>query len=140
MSCLFSAKAFCASEHRHVPRCNPESGIRKKKFANSNYPAIQSRYVFRRGRSYTLTCSANSMAELIPYVPVNKNKVYDLRLYNAYPVAETSYVRRDEGFLLLGEYMTGANSTQTRMKETQPIVMCYYPEVCFLRILQMLIS
>lgn len=37
--------------------------------------------------------------------------------------------RRDEGFLLLGSYMSGNNAAGARCRETQPVVMSYPPEV-----------
>lgn len=39
---------------------------------------------------------------LIPFTPIQKTADYSLRLYSAYAVAECSYERRDEGFLMLG--------------------------------------
>lgn len=48
---------------------------------------------------------------------------------SAYPVAETVYERRDEGFLSLGGYMSGKNAAEARCRETQPVVMCYPVEV-----------
>ena len=72
---------------------------------------------------------AAAAPELIPYQPVKNGEAYDLRLYSPYPVAEVEYSRRDEGFLALGEYMSGANAAGSRFLETQPIVMGYYPEV-----------
>jgi len=44
-------------------------------------------------------------------------------------VAEVEYERRDEGFLLLGSYMSGNNAEAARCRETQPIVMSYAPQV-----------
>ncbi|PSC69851.1 SOUL heme-binding [Micractinium conductrix] len=62
---------------------------------------------------------------LIPYTPISKSDDYALRLFSAYPVAETVYERRDEGFLSLGGYMSGKNAAEARCRETQPVVMCY---------------
>ncbi|PRW44330.1 heme-binding chloroplastic [Chlorella sorokiniana] len=65
---------------------------------------------------------------LIPFTPVQKNADYSLRLYSAYTAAECEYERRDEGFLLLGSYMSGNNAADARCRETQPVVMCYPPQ------------
>ena len=43
---------------------------------------------------------------------------------SAHAVAVTGYERRDEGFEALGSYMSAA-----RMRETQPVVMTYRPDV-----------
>lgn len=37
----------------------------------------------------------------------------------------TTYVNRGDGFLALGSFMSGANASNTRFPETQPIVMQY---------------
>jgi hypothetical protein len=39
------------------------------------------------------------------------------------------YFRRDEGFFVLGSYMSGNNAAEARCRETQPVVMCYSPDV-----------
>jgi hypothetical protein len=66
---------------------------------------------------------------LIPYSPIQKGADYSLRLYEPYAAAEIAYQRRDEGFLLLGSYMSGSNADGVRCRETQPIVMGYQPQV-----------
>ncbi|KAL4858942.1 hypothetical protein ACK3TF_001312 [Chlorella vulgaris] len=38
------------------------------------------------------------------------------------------YFRRDEGFLVLGSYMSGNNAASARCRETQPMVMSYSPD------------
>lgn len=43
--------------------------------------------------------------------------------------------RRDEGFLLLGSYMSGNNAGEARCRETQPVVMCYPPQARHWRLL-----
>lgn len=65
---------------------------------------------------------------LTPFTPIQKGADYSLRLYSAYPVAETEYERRDEGFMLLGSYMSGNNVASARCRETQPVVMSYPPQ------------
>lgn len=59
---------------------------------------------------------------IIPYQVVKRSDKYDLRLYSPYIVAKCSYLRRDEGFLSLGSYLT-----PNKMKETQPVVMNHPP-------------
>ena len=69
-----------------------------------------------------------SLPLLIPYSPIQKGADYSLRLYEPYAAAEIAYQRRDEGFLLLGSYMSGSNADGVRCRETQPIVMGYQPQ------------
>jgi hypothetical protein len=96
---------------------------------------LQARYCPRR---LTMTCRnaasnfrrkgdivASSQPIFVPFVPIRKTPDYDLRLYEAYPAATCFYQRRDEGFLKLGSYMSGANASQVHCLETQPIVMKY---------------
>jgi hypothetical protein len=64
-------------------------------------------------------------AVIIPYQIVQNNPQYSLRLYSPYTVAEVVYQRRDEGFEVLGSYMAGNNAASQRMKESQPVLMCY---------------
>lgn len=67
--------------------------------------------------------------QFVPYTPVLKKNGYDIRLIEPHPVARTTYQRRDEGFLVLGEYLAGTgNVAGQRCMETQPIVMTYYPD------------
>lgn len=98
----------------------------------SLHPQIVSKYHFskRHPRSLqqqVITCNSTPV-KFIPYTPVNKTDSYELRLLQSHPVAITSYQRRDEGFLILGDYLTGENTLNTRCRETQPIVMTYYPD------------
>ncbi len=86
-------------------------------------------HVHRRAAQPVPVAASSTAAELIPYTPVKKGEVYDLRFYGPYTVAQVLYNRRDEGFLALGEYLSGCNATGSRMQETQPIVMCYHPDV-----------
>lgn len=101
---------------------------------------LVSRVATRKRITSVRTLSAHS--ELIPYQVAQKSKDYDLRIYSPYVVAECRYVfreyagghqgllpslllycsyeRRDEGFLLLGDYLTASE-----MKETQPVVMTH---------------
>lgn len=60
-----------------------------------------------------------------PYEILQRAGSMELRLYQPYPVAECGYERRDDGFLLLGGYMSGANAAGARWRETQPIVMLH---------------
>lgn len=68
------------------------------------------------------------MQVLVPYTPVSKQDGFDLRLLTPHKVARTVYERRNEGFLTLGNYLSGDNSSGTRFIETQPVVMTYHPE------------
>lgn len=62
----------------------------------------------------------------VPYMPISKRESYDIRLIEPHPVAKVLYRRRDEGFLALGEYLSGTtNAQRRRCKETQPIVMTH---------------
>ena len=62
---------------------------------------------------------------LIPFQKAGEKKAYSLRLYQPFPCAETRYINRPDGYLALGSYMSGANSSGIRFPETQPIVMQY---------------
>lgn len=46
-----------------------------------------------------------------------------------YPVVEVDYDRREQGYLALGAYQDGANESGSKFGFTQPIVMCYHPDV-----------
>lgn len=63
--------------------------------------------------------------EFVPYTPIQKGDVYDLRLLQPHTVISTLYQRRDEGFLKLGSYMSGNNAAECRCVETQPVVMTF---------------
>jgi hypothetical protein len=67
--------------------------------------------------------------EFPPYQVLQKGTAYDLRFYEVYPVVEMDYQRREEGYLALGSYQDGANSSSSRYGHTQPVVMCYHPDV-----------
>jgi hypothetical protein len=64
---------------------------------------------------------------LVPYTPVQKMQGYDLRLLKPHAVASITYQRRDEGFLALGAYLSGANAERKRCIETQPVLMTHDP-------------
>jgi hypothetical protein len=66
--------------------------------------------------------------QFVPYTPISKTDNYDLRLLQPHTVVATRYQRRDEGFLALGGYLSGANERQTRCVETQPVVMTFRPD------------
>lgn len=66
-------------------------------------------------------------ARLVPYTPIQKMQGYDLRLLSPHPVASITYQRRDEGFLALGAYLSGANAERKRCIETQPVMMTHDP-------------
>lgn len=51
------------------------------------------------------------------------------RLYNVFPVVEMEYERREEGYASLGSYIDGRNSQGVCFAYSQPVVMCYYPDV-----------
>ena len=70
--------------------------------------------------------------EFPPYQVLQKGTAYDLRFYEVYPVVEMDYQRREEGYLALGSYQDGANSSSSRHGHTQPVVMCYHPDVSLL--------
>lgn len=72
--------------------------------------------------------ASSGQPEFPPY-SVIKRGAYDLRLYETYAVVQTAYLRRDEGFLDLGSYMSGSNAQGLRFCETQPALMSYFPEV-----------
>jgi hypothetical protein len=67
--------------------------------------------------------------EFPPYHVLQKGAAYDLRFYEVYPVVEMDYQRREEGYLALGSYQGGGNSSKSRYGHTQPVVMCYHPDV-----------
>lgn len=67
--------------------------------------------------------------EFPPYKVLSKGSAYDLRFYEVYPVVEMDYSRREEGYLALGGYQDGANSSSSRFGHTQPVVMSYHPDV-----------
>lgn len=67
--------------------------------------------------------------EFPPYRVLQKGSAYDLRFYEVYPVVEMDYQRREEGYLALGSYQDGANSSSSWYGHTQPVVMCYHPSV-----------
>jgi hypothetical protein len=67
--------------------------------------------------------------EFPPYRVLQKGAAYDLRFYEVYPVVEMDYQRREEGYLALGSYQGGGNSIKSRYGHTQPVVMCYQPDV-----------
>lgn len=69
-----------------------------------------------------------SNLEFIPYTPIQKTENYDLRLIQPHTVVSTPYQRRDEGFLLLGGYLSGNNEKGLRCVETQPVVMTFRPD------------
>lgn len=47
---------------------------------------------------------------------------YQLRLYTPFPVAQTPYEARDEGFLRLGDYISGpGNQASLRLIQSQPV-------------------
>ena len=70
-----------------------------------------------------------SNPEFPPYQVLQKGNAYDLRFYQVYPVVEMDYQRREEGYLALGSYQDGANSSSSKFGHTQPVVMCYHPNV-----------
>lgn len=85
---------------------------------------------FGRSRSgFVLRASSNSGVQFPPYKIVVTKPEYSLRLYEAYPVVKMRYERRDEGFLGLGSYFSGANAAGIKYRETQPIVMVHRSEV-----------
>lgn len=65
----------------------------------------------RSWRRRAATCAA---VEFVPYTPIQKGEVYDLRLLQPHAVASTSYQRRDAGFLTLGGYLSGGNAAEVR--------------------------
>jgi hypothetical protein len=67
--------------------------------------------------------------EFPPYRVLQKGAAYDLRFFEVFPVVEMDYQRREEGYLALGSYPDGANSSSSRYGHTQPVVMCYHPDV-----------
>jgi len=67
--------------------------------------------------------------EFPPFQTISKGAVYDLRLYEAYPVVEMDYRRRENGYLTLGQYQDGANTARAAFSLTQPVVMTYHPDV-----------
>jgi hypothetical protein len=67
--------------------------------------------------------------EFPPYQVLQKGAAYDLRFYEVFPVVECDYQRREEGYLALGSYPDGANSSSSRFGHTQPVVMSYHPDV-----------
>jgi len=67
--------------------------------------------------------------EFPPYRLLQKGSTYDLRFYEVYPVVEIDYHRREEGYLALGSYQGGANSSSSRFGHTQPVVMSYHNDV-----------
>lgn len=76
--------------------------------------------------------------EFPPYQVLQKGSRYDLRLYTPHPVVEMDYERREQGYLALGSYCDGsANSSSTRFGHTQPVVMCYHPDVSGSQLLHM---
>jgi hypothetical protein len=46
-----------------------------------------------------------------------------------YPVVSMDYDRREEGYLALGNYLDGENAEGTKYEATQPVIMCYEPNV-----------
>ena len=71
--------------------------------------------------------SSAMAARLVPYTPVQRMQGYDLRLLKPHPVASITYQRRDEGFLALGSYLSGANAENRKCIETQPVLMTHDP-------------
>lgn len=67
--------------------------------------------------------------EFPPYQVLQKGTAYDLRFYEVFPVVECDYQRREEGYLALGSYQDGDNSSRSRFGHTQPVVMSYHPGV-----------
>lgn len=67
--------------------------------------------------------------EFPPYQVLQKGTAYDLRFYEVFPVVECDYQRREQGYLALGSYQDGANSSSSRFGHTQPVVMSYHPNV-----------
>ena len=97
----------------------------------SKIPRLQQNLSFRsKGglRSHKFHVVAAAPIELVPYTPIQKKDTYDLRLIQPHTVAKTFYQRRDEGFLDLGGYLSGANAAECRCVETQPVVMTFRPD------------
>jgi len=76
-------------------------------------------------KSHVVHVAAASKIEIVPYTPIQKTDKYDLRLIQPHTVVSTPYQRRDEGFLLLGGYLSGNNTKSLRCVETQPVVMTF---------------
>jgi hypothetical protein len=79
-------------------------------------------------RRHVVHVVANSNVQFVPYTPIQKTEKYDLRLIQPHTVVSTPYQRRDEGFLLLGGYLSGNNEKSLRCVETQPVVMTFRPD------------
>ena len=71
----------------------------------------------------------SSAVDFPPYSVVSKAARYDLRFFEAYTVVRMAYERRDEGYIGLGAYFDGANSAGVRLRESQPVVMRFSPQV-----------
>lgn len=74
----------------------------------------------------TRTPGTAAAPEFPLYTVVKRGERYDLRLYDAFPVVECDYTRREEAYLALGEYQGGANAASVRFGFTQPLVLCYH--------------
>ncbi len=61
--------------------------------------------------------------------PLRPLAPYRCSLYDVFPVVEMEYQRREEGYASLGGYIDGKNSQGARFAYTQPVVMCYNPDV-----------
>jgi len=59
---------------------------------------------------------------------VQETDAFQLRLYAPFVAAAVEYEKRDEGFLLLGEYLGGANERGARLVFTQPVFVTVDPD------------
>lgn len=94
-------------------------------------PLAQRPVYFRQefiSKKHVVHVAAASKIEIVPYTPIQKTDKYDLRLIQPHTVVSTPYQRRDEGFLLLGGYLSGNNAKSLRCLETQPVVMTFRPD------------
>lgn len=52
---------------------------------------------------------------------------FQLRFYPPFVVAAVDYQKRDEGYLAIGDYISGANAAGTRLIQTQPVFLTLRP-------------
>ena len=78
-------------------------------------------------RKSVLRLAPVSAVQIVPYTPIQKKENYDLRLLEPHTCVLTEYERRDAGFLAVGSFLSGYNSTGILFRETQPVVMTFRP-------------
>ncbi|MEW5298120.1 MAG: hypothetical protein WDW38_001143 [Sanguina aurantia] len=75
-----------------------------------------------------LTAPSTANPEFPPYSVISKGPIYNLRLYDIYPIVEMNYERRGDGYASLGSYFDGQNSGLVKFAYTQPVFMRYEPD------------